>query len=99
MPGPFPGMDPYLESPFLWHGFHGLLIAEITQALNAGLPEGLAANPEERVIITPPEHTIIPDVHVGIQDRGVIATLERAQTVGLETDHGVIAAYPAVERE
>jgi hypothetical protein len=92
-------MDPYLESPFLWHGFHGFLITEFTQALNAGLPQGLAANAEERVIITPPERAIIPDVHVAVQDRGAVATLERTQTMDLETDHGIIAAYPETERE
>ena len=34
MPSPFPGMDPYLENPALWLGFHNLLAAEVTAYLN-----------------------------------------------------------------
>ncbi|NET90752.1 MAG: DUF4058 family protein, partial [Kamptonema sp. SIO1D9] len=26
MPSPFPGMNPYLESPLFWSGFHHWLI-------------------------------------------------------------------------
>jgi len=29
MRSPFPGMDPYLEDPGRWHGFHNSLIAAI----------------------------------------------------------------------
>jgi hypothetical protein len=29
MPSPFPGMDPYLESPQLWEDFHGNLAVEL----------------------------------------------------------------------
>jgi hypothetical protein len=34
MPSPFPGMDPYLEAPESWLGFHNDLAAEIRAALN-----------------------------------------------------------------
>ncbi len=99
MPGPFPGMDPYLESPFLWHGFHGLLIDEITRDLNAGLPPGLAANPEERVYIAPFERSIIPDIHVATVDRDALQTQQRTAVMERSADHGIIAAYPEVEQE
>lgn len=33
MPSPFPGMDPYLEAPRFWPGFHQNLIVAIQDAL------------------------------------------------------------------
>ncbi len=33
MPSPFPGMNPYLELPALWHEFHNRLIVAISDAL------------------------------------------------------------------
>lgn len=34
MPSPFPGMDPYIESPRIWRDFHNDLPAEIRSELN-----------------------------------------------------------------
>jgi hypothetical protein len=34
MPSPFPGMDPYIETPELWPDFHGNLASEIQGRLN-----------------------------------------------------------------
>jgi hypothetical protein len=34
MPSPFPGMDPYIESPALWSDFHSDLASEIRAQLN-----------------------------------------------------------------
>jgi Protein of unknown function (DUF4058) len=99
MPSPFPGMDPYLESPFLWHGFHGFLIGEITHVLNAGLPEGLAANAEERVYIAPLERSIIPDIHLATVDYRAGETQQRTAVMDRTADHGIVAAYPEQERE
>jgi len=33
MPSPFPGMNPYFESPTLWEDFHQSLAAEIRDQL------------------------------------------------------------------
>jgi hypothetical protein len=49
MPSPFPGMDPYLESPSFWGGFHSNLYNRIQTALNAQLPDGYYADIEEYV--------------------------------------------------
>jgi hypothetical protein len=44
MPSPFPGMDPYLETPRRWPDFHNDLAAEIRTALNRCLdPRYLAS--------------------------------------------------------
>lgn len=49
MPSPFPGMDPYLESPEFFHDLHILLIAQLTEMLNTGLPDGFSARMEEQI--------------------------------------------------
>jgi hypothetical protein len=64
MPGPFPGMDPYLEDPDHWRGVHGRLIVGISDALNASLPEGFVADLDERVYVIPPDRSIYPDVAI-----------------------------------
>src|SRR5262249_35695367 len=40
MKSPFPGMDPYLEAPGLWEGFHNHLIHNIDEAVAQVLPRG-----------------------------------------------------------
>ena len=62
MPSPFPGMDPYLESPVHWRGFHAGLIFCINEALNAQLPPGFVSNIDERVYLVQPERALYPDV-------------------------------------
>ena len=39
MPSPFPGMDPYLEDPAYWPGFHLTMIVYITNAIVKQLPK------------------------------------------------------------
>lgn len=34
MPSPFPGMDPYIETPKIWSDFHNDLASEIRAQLN-----------------------------------------------------------------
>jgi hypothetical protein len=43
MASPFPGMDPYLETPRHWLDFHHALAAEIRSLLNVSLGPGYAA--------------------------------------------------------
>lgn len=68
MASPFPGMDPYLESPQFWRGVHQSLITYLSGALNAQLPPGYAAKIDERVYIgradSDPDEVIYPDVAV-----------------------------------
>ena len=85
MPSPFPGMDPYLESPQHWRGAHHNLITAIASHLNRTLPPGFAATIDERVYVVPPDRHVFPDVavlrdnskHVRRDDdtRGGVATL------------------------
>ena len=47
MPGPFPGMDPYLEEE--WEDVHARVIVRASELLNESLPEGLVCRAEKRV--------------------------------------------------
>src|SRR4051794_22727867 len=38
MRSPFPGMDPYLEDPAVWYGFHGELVYTLREFLLDRLP-------------------------------------------------------------
>src|SRR5437667_7466880 len=52
MPSPFPGMDPYLESPTIWPDVHHGLISGIQAALNPHLRPRYVARVELRVYIS-----------------------------------------------
>ncbi len=68
MPSPFPGMDPYLESPYLWPDVHHELISQFRGALSPSLRPHYAARVELRVYVTdqddPGLEVIIPDVRI-----------------------------------
>ena len=69
MPSPFPGMDPYLESPTIWEDFHANLAGEIqTQLAPQISPKYIAAlMPRvayEEVIIGQTPSAIKPDVAI-----------------------------------
>ena len=49
MPSPFPGMDPYLESPTYWRGFHSRFLVAISDILMEELPPGYYAEIEQHV--------------------------------------------------
>jgi hypothetical protein len=68
MPGPFPGMDPYLEEPHRWPGVHLQLISEIQAGLNRVLLPRYFAAAEERVYVSdendPGRAVLAPDVRI-----------------------------------
>ncbi len=100
MPSPFPGMDPYLESPVYWRGFHNALITEIMRALNSVLPPGFAANAEERVYVLPQERTAVPDVSVRKPSRVQRRPSHAGTAVMAPTPpDGEVTAYPEEQRE
>jgi hypothetical protein len=43
MPGPFPGIDPYIESQHLWEGFHARFVPYFCDAINDVLPTSYVA--------------------------------------------------------
>lgn len=68
MPSPFPGMDPYLETPSIWPDVHHELIGEIRAALNPRLRPSYVVRVELRVYISddddPGRRILVPDVRV-----------------------------------
>lgn len=69
MKSPFPGMDPYLESPQLWPNVHQGLIVAVQELLNKVLLPRYACVAEERVYVAPDPYpglakVRVPDVHV-----------------------------------
>ncbi len=68
MPSPFPGMDPYLEDPELWSGFHASFIAELQIQLSPLVRPNFFVRIEERVYLAeeddPAYRLIVPDARV-----------------------------------
>jgi hypothetical protein len=68
MPSPFPGMDPYLEDPHLWPGFHSKFMNVLHESLNDRILPDYYADIEERVYITDEydlgRKFIIPDIRI-----------------------------------
>jgi hypothetical protein len=61
MPSPFPGMDPWPETPGVFPGVHSLIIAQILEALNPRLPPPYLATIDKLVRVDPELRTE-PDV-------------------------------------
>lgn len=64
MPSPFPGMDPYLESPRYWQDFHDSFITYAREALQPQLPPRYRARISERLVLEASERVMIPDLTV-----------------------------------
>jgi len=64
MPSPFPGMDPYLESPLYWQDLHERFLPYAAEVLQPQLPNRYRARIGERVILEAIEGAIIPDLTV-----------------------------------
>ena len=86
MPSPFPGMDPFLESPRWFPQLHQDLIGEAKKALQAVLPENYVAASAEHVWIAGPRDRREPDFEV----------IRRGPTVHPADDRGVAVLEPTV---
>lgn len=77
MPGPFPGMDPYLELPRYWESFHDRLIFHLGTVLQDVLPPEYVAEFRHRVQVVLASRDIIPDVAIArlAQPAGATAVL------------------------
>ena len=79
MPSPFPGMDPWLEGPAIFPGFHNSYIAYLREAINAVLPPPYFADIANRV-------TIEGDGPPGVREPDVSVL----QPVGANGSHGPV---------
>ncbi len=64
MPSPFPGMDPYPESPEVFPDFHDSFITYLREALQAELPAPYFAALGRRLWIEASRRSIGPDLEV-----------------------------------
>jgi hypothetical protein len=68
MPGPFPGVDPYLEAQGYWPDFHATFLNYWREAIADGLPDEYEIRLEERVKLVDAEaernYQIRPDLAV-----------------------------------
>ncbi|MFO0803096.1 MAG: DUF4058 family protein [Gemmataceae bacterium] len=99
MPSPFPGMDPWLESPDVFPDLHGTLITYLGDELNAKLPEPYFARAATRVWVE--EQRREPDVSVfdraeaaqgsggtiAVLDAGWVAVLDSPQEEPFEENY------------
>jgi hypothetical protein len=90
MPSPFPGMDPYLETPKLWPDVHHGLINKIQGTLNPLLRPRYVARVELRVYISDEddpgrETPRIPDVRIekSTKRKGVKTAEKRSDAVAI----------------
>lgn len=95
MPGPFPGMDPYLENPAHWQGTHNALIVYMAEALNAVLPMPYAANVEARCYIGRPDNVARPDVTV--RDPGLTLPSSRSGTAMADVSDPALLVHVYLE--
>src|SRR5258708_4237080 len=83
MPMIFAGMDPYLENPCVWPGFHARLIVYLADQLQPQLSPRYVAAVEERLYVEGSSSQYMPDVLIERSTRperasgAAIAELER----------------------
>ena len=89
----FPGMDPYLEDPLFWPGFHNALVVYIRDQLQPQLSPRYIAAVEDRVFLEETPRAIIPDVWVRERSefklpsgKGGVAVLEATAVATDESD-------------
>jgi hypothetical protein len=89
----FPGMDPYLEDPLLWPGFHSRLVVYLADQLQPQLRPRYIAAVEDRVFLEETQRAIIPDVWVRERldfttpdDGGGVAVLEATAVATEESE-------------
>jgi hypothetical protein len=69
MPSPFPGMDPFLESPDWFPCLHDSLIIGILGSLQQRLPESYYAQSTQRVYLETSRRYVEPDAEVLLSSR------------------------------
>ena len=106
MPGPFPGMDPYLEAPAIWPEVHQSLITYTRDALQPHLRStDYRARINERVILLGEEkvRTMYPDVsvsltadfaQVGTDESESEALVDKLEVAMMEADKPVVVIEP-----
>jgi len=96
----FPGMDPYLEHPQLWTGFHHTLITYIRDYLRPLLRPRYIAAVEDRVYLEGADREIVPDVWVRrgqAKSRALPRSSLQSSLASLEEETPLLVKVPALE--
>ena len=101
MPSPFPGMDPFLESPRFFPDFHDSMIFCLKEALQPMLPGNYFAQSNERVWVEASERNVIPDVSVTkiLQPPRRDREESRVAVLDPDTDAAVLVEYTFDQEE
>jgi hypothetical protein len=91
MASPFPGMNPHLEVPEIWRGFHLFLANEIVRALNAIIGPKYFANAEVRTVFE--ESGVIMSFSDVYPDASIFELIPTAST-GIASTQVAIPAAP-----
>ena len=86
MPSPFPGMDPWLESPAHFPDFHSRFLSSLSAAMNAVLPPPFFAALSTRVYAEESDRNVEPDIDVLVPANGYAMGGGTATLTRLETD-------------
>lgn len=84
MPSPFPGMNPYLETPELWSEVHSRLIVAIADIIAVPLRPNYYVAIEKRTYLSEPDDSVL----VGIPDVSIFK--ERLHSPGSRRNSNVI---------
>jgi hypothetical protein len=87
-------MDPFLEDPAYWEGFHDVLITECMYQVEKGLPDGYISNVKERAEVISVDD---PAAKVYVPDIGVAREIPRRKP--LSTPQGGGGTALAIEVE
>jgi hypothetical protein len=83
MANPFPGMNPYLEQPELWHQVHNRLIVAIADDLTPQIAPKYRVSIEERVYTSVDDLLLVGIADVAVSDRQnsgtPLATVKRTE--------------------
>lgn len=97
MKSPFPGMDPYLEDPAIWRGFHHGFAEEIRAQLNHILSPEYFADLEVHTVLEEvgvlTTHTVYPDAAV----LGIEPTFVTAQSGATVSAAPIVRDLPETE--
>ncbi len=107
MPGPFPGMDPYLERPALWPAFQSHLVAALQEALLPGLVDRYRARVGVRqyTATTALFTSVLTETHreefleIAARADGRVVTRVEVVSLGNRTTAAGRAAYLAARAE
>jgi hypothetical protein len=88
MPSPFPGMNPYLEQPEVWHDFHQAFITAIRSALTPQIRPSYVAKIDDHIYI----HELASDERY-LLGRSDVSVVRSGGGTATATAHSVAPAY------